>query len=39
MRGLTVKNGFGVIVLNLYLACVMAWMLVLVVVAVAQLIS
>jgi hypothetical protein len=31
-----VKNGFGIIVLNLYLACVMAWMVVMVIVAIAH---
>lgn len=30
------KNGFGIIVLNLYLACVMAWMVVMVIVAIAH---
>jgi hypothetical protein len=31
------KNNFGVIVLNVYLACVMAWMVVMLLVAVAHL--
>jgi hypothetical protein len=32
-----VKHGFGAIVLNVYLACLMAWMVVMVVVAIAHL--
>jgi len=34
---LTVKGRFGVVVLNVYLACLMAWMVVMVLVAIAHL--
>jgi hypothetical protein len=37
LQGLTVKNQIGVIVLNVYLFCLMTWMVVVLVVAIAHL--
>jgi hypothetical protein len=38
LKEFTVKSGIGVIVLNVYLICLMAWMAVMVVVAIAHLV-